>query len=277
MLTSDKITGIFCFIDDLLKMSNHYEDSRRQVSDSEFITTAVVSSLYFGGHQDKARQFMKMTGMVPGMLDKSRFNRRLHAVAELIYSLFMQIGYYFKYVSCEMSYVLDSFPVAVCDNIRIANAKILKGKQWHGKQTSMRRYFYGVKVQLLVTKDGIPVEFGFVPGSEHDSQALKKLPLELPAESEVFADAAYTNYEIEDLLMETDLIALKVHRKSNATRKDSASAAFIKDYMRKRIETTISEIKGLFLRKLHAVTFKGWLLKITLFIFAFTLNKITPN
>jgi hypothetical protein len=211
MLTRDKIIGIFCFIDDLLKTSNLYEDGRRQVSDSEMITTAVVSSLYFGGHRDKARQFMKMTGMIPGMLDKSRFNRRLHAVTELIYSLFMKIGYYFKYISCEMSYVLDSFPVAVCDNIRIISARILKGKQWHGKQTSMRRYSYGVKVQLLVTKDGIPVEFGFVPGSEHDAQVLKKLPMELPAESEVFADSAYTNYEIEDLLMETEQIALKVY------------------------------------------------------------------
>ena len=274
MLTRDKIIGIFCFIDDLLKTINHFEDSRRRVSDSGIITTAVVSSLYFGGHQDKARQFMKMTGMVPGMLDKNRFNRRLHAVADLVYDLFMQVGHYFKYASCEMSYVLDSFPVAACDNIRIAGAKLLKGKQWHGKQTSMRRYFYGVKVQLLVTSGGIPVEFGFVPGSEHDSLALRKLPLELPAESEVFADSAYTNYEIEDQLMEADLIALKVHRKSNAKRKDSVSAAFVKEYMRKRIETTISEIKGLFLRKLHAVTAKGWLLKITLFIFAFTINKI---
>ena len=52
MFTKEKIIGIFCFIDDLLKTSNHYEDSRRQVSDSEIITTTVVSSLYFGGHQD---------------------------------------------------------------------------------------------------------------------------------------------------------------------------------------------------------------------------------
>jgi len=27
----------------------------------------------------------------------------------------------------------------------------------------MRRYFYGVKVQVLVTETGIPVEFGLVP------------------------------------------------------------------------------------------------------------------
>jgi len=73
-----------------------------------------------------------------------------------------------------------------------------------------------------------------VPGSENDSVSLKKLPMELPAESEVFADSAYTNYEVEDQLMECDQIALTVHRKSNAKRKDSASAAFIKEYMRKK-------------------------------------------
>jgi|GEM_PF-1986966 len=32
MLTKDKIIGIFCFIDDLLKASGRYEDIRRQVS-----------------------------------------------------------------------------------------------------------------------------------------------------------------------------------------------------------------------------------------------------
>jgi hypothetical protein len=60
----------------------------------------------------------------------------------------------------------------------------------------------------------ITVEFGFVPGCESGSVSLKKLPLELPAESEVFADSAYTNDEIEDQLFETDQIKLKVHRKS---------------------------------------------------------------
>jgi hypothetical protein len=96
MLTKDKIIGLFCFIDDLLKTSCHFEDKRRQVSDSEIITTAIVSSLHFGGHQHKAIQFMKMSDLVPRMLEKSRFTRRLHALSELVYSLFMQVGYYFQ-------------------------------------------------------------------------------------------------------------------------------------------------------------------------------------
>jgi hypothetical protein len=44
--------------------------------------------------------------------------------------------------------------------------------------------------------------------------------------------------------------------------------------MRKGIETTFSLLKALFLRKIHAVTFKGFLLKIMLFIVAFTLDKL---
>ena len=50
MLTEDKIIRIYCIIDDILKGINHQEDVRRKLSDSEVITTALVSALYFGGH-----------------------------------------------------------------------------------------------------------------------------------------------------------------------------------------------------------------------------------
>lgn len=275
MLTENKIIGIYCIVDDILKGIGHLEDSRRRVRDSEVITTAIVSALYFGGHLDNGRGFMKMTGLVPEMLDKSRFNRRLHEVSELIFSMFWQLGHCLKNMAGASEYVIDSFPVAVCDNIRISRCKLLKGKQWRGKQCSMRRYFYGVKVQVLVNSSGIPVEFGFVPGCESDVQALKKLPLAVAAESKIYGDSAYTDYQIEDEMKETDLIELMIQRRSNSKRPDEPWVRFIKEHMRKGIETSFSEIKALFLRKIHAVTFKGFLLKLVMFILAFTLNKLT--
>jgi hypothetical protein len=275
MLTEDKIIGIYCIVDDILKGIGYKEDSRRKVSDSEVITTAVVSALYFGGHIDNARNFMKMTRLVPNMLDKSRFNRRLHQLSDMLFSMFYQIGHFLKTVAGASEYVIDSFPVAVCDNIRISRCKILKGKQWRGKQSSMRRYFYGVKVQVLINAQGIPVEFCFVPGSESDVQALKKLPLTVAAESNIYGDAAFTDYQIEDDMKEADCIQLMIQRRSNSKRKDEPWIRFIKEYMRKGIETTFSEIKALFLRKIHAVTFKGFLIKIVMFILGFTLNKLT--
>jgi uncharacterized membrane protein len=66
-----------------------------------------------------------------------------------------------------------------------------------------------------------------------------------------------------------------VQRRSNAKRKDEPWIRFLKEHMRKGIETTFSMLKALFLRKIHAVTFKGFLLKLMMFIVAFTLGKLT--
>lgn len=55
MLNGDKVIGIFCLVNDLLKGIGHREDARRKVRDSEVVTTAIVAALYFGRHQDNAQ------------------------------------------------------------------------------------------------------------------------------------------------------------------------------------------------------------------------------
>lgn len=129
-------------------------------------------------------------------------------------------------------------------------------------------------MQVLVNDSGVPVEFGFIPGCESDVQALKKLPLAVAAQSKIYADAAYTDYQAEDNMKEVEYVDLMVSRKCNSKRPDEPWIRFIKQYMRKGIETSFSEIKALFLRKIHAVTFKGFLLKLVMFMLAFTLNKL---
>lgn len=273
MLCKDKVVALYCVIDDLLKAIGHSEDCRVKVSDAEVITTAFVAMLYFGGHYDNARAFMKMTGMVPRMLDKSRFSRRLHRRAELLECLFAQFAQYLKDIAGAASYVLDSFPVAVCDNIRISRSRLLKGEQYRGYKATMRRYFYGVKVQV-VTLHGIPVEFCLVAGAEADVRALNQLPLHFSEGSELFADAAYTDYKIEDLLEQNESIALRVARKSNAKRKDMPWIVYLKDQMRKGIETTFSQIKAKMLRTIHATSPNGFMLKVALFTIAFAFEQL---
>ena len=133
MLSKDKIISIFCLIDDLLKGIEHPEDVRRQVSDSEIILTAIVSSTSFYGNHNSAIKFMKQYGFIPNMLDKSRFNRRLHKVGSLLYKLFEIVSSYFKDFCCEMQYIIDSFPVAVCNNMRIMNCEILKEEKYRAE------------------------------------------------------------------------------------------------------------------------------------------------
>ncbi|MEM7581176.1 MAG: transposase [Cyanobacteria bacterium P01_A01_bin.80] len=72
----------------------------------------------------------------------------------------------------------------------------MNSKHYRGYTASKKRYFYGVRFQLLTTKDGIPVEFVILPGSASDMRGLNALPLNLLPGSEVYADAAYTDYNI---------------------------------------------------------------------------------
>jgi len=109
MLTRDKIISIFCSIDDMLKGIDHKEDIMRQVSDSEMILIALVSSTSFYGNHSLAIQFMKQYGFVTNMLDKSRFNRRLHAIGRLLYELFEIASDYFKSFCCELQYIPIAF------------------------------------------------------------------------------------------------------------------------------------------------------------------------
>lgn len=274
MLSDRKIIALYCIVDDILKSLGHKEDIRVRVSDAEIITTAFISSLYFGGHQDNARLFMKLKGYVPLMLDKSRFCRRLHRLSELLLFMFSVMGKQLKDMAGAGDYRLDSFPVAVCDNIRINRCKILREEAFRGKHAAMRRYFYGVRVQVM-TLNGIPVEFCLVPGSEHDSQSLGKLPFDVAPESSIYMDAGYTDYLSEDDLFEAELIHAKVQRKSNSKRKDEPHVGFLKQYMRKQIETDFSMIKAKMLRKVHAVTKNGFLIKVALFVIAYTFDKLT--
>ena len=42
-----KIISTFCIVDDMLKAYGHEEGIRTNVSNSEIITTAIISALYF--------------------------------------------------------------------------------------------------------------------------------------------------------------------------------------------------------------------------------------
>jgi hypothetical protein len=60
----------------------------------------------------------------PKAISKSRFNRRLHAIEHCLWrTLFDVLAEVFKRQHSEQTYVVDSLPVAVCDNIRIGRSK----------------------------------------------------------------------------------------------------------------------------------------------------------
>jgi hypothetical protein len=97
-------------------------------------------------------------GYIPNMLVKNRFNRCLHNISKLFLTLFLRLGETWKKLNERSTYVLNSFPIAVCDNYRICLSKICQGEEWRDYIASKKRYFYGIRIHILVTEYGPPVE-----------------------------------------------------------------------------------------------------------------------
>src|SRR5256714_12555399 len=204
----DKIIATFYMCDDLLKAMNHQKNCKFQMIDAEIMTTAFIASLFFRGNHESARAMLKQHGYIPNMVSKSRFNRRLHRIKELFITLFDLLGQTWKTLNTDAIYVIDSIPIAVCDNIRIRRSKIYSKEDFRGYQASTKRYFYGLKIHLMVTQEGQPVECFLTHGGFGDVDALKYYAYALPDGSIIYADKAYNDYEIEDLLKEAEHIHL---------------------------------------------------------------------
>ncbi len=134
-----------------------------------------------------------------------------------------------------MDLVIVAF-YALCDDLLIQHR--YQGEAWRGHIASNRRYFYGLKLHLMVTEDGVPVEFFLTPSSFGDVLGLRCYPFDLPQGAAVYADRAYCNYGIEDALAEAG-ITLKPLRKKNSKRQYDTCKVYLHHHRRKPVEEQI--------------------------------------
>src|SRR5437868_8898790 len=141
----DKIIATFCLCDDLLKAMHHQENRQCQMNDAEIMTTALVASLFFRGNHESARTMLKQHGYIPHMVSKSRFSRRLHRIKEIFIVFFNLLAQIWKTLNTDAIYVIDSMPIAVCDNIRSCTSplRIIPSAQKPGKMPHLTTLWRG--------------------------------------------------------------------------------------------------------------------------------------
>jgi hypothetical protein len=257
-----EIITVFCFVDELLKAIDINTDKQAQMSLSEIVTTALVAVKYFGTNYARALNFLKEHRYFKRILSRSRFSRRLNKIPDYLWRILLQA---FRQASPASEFVIDSFPIPVCKNVRISRSKLYSGKEYHGFNASKKEYFYGLKVHVLTDIEGIPVEFYIEPAAFHDNRIFKKFTLNIGKNSIIYADAAYNNYAFEKFLQKERSIFLAVKRKSNAKNAPVQIVSY-NGKKRKIIETTFSIMLQNTLRKIHAITPRTLELKLSLII-----------
>ncbi len=269
----DHSVTVYCLCADMLMALRHRNDPQCHLTDAEVMTIALVAALFFGGNYAVTCAFLYEQGYLRHLRSRSRFSRRVHRIKDLFMTLFAMLGEHWKLVNPQSVYVLDSFPVATCDNIRISRSRRYQGEAYRGYIPSKRRYFYGLRVHLVVTATGQPVEFFLLPGADNDTGALHWYQFDLPAGARVVGDKAFTVYGIEDDLASVG-IQLCPLRKQNSKRPIPPWETYLRELDRKVIETTNSLVTRRFPKAIHAVSAIGFELKVVLFLLTHSIDGL---
>ena len=251
-----EIITLYVICDEFLQYMNQRDHPDSEMSDAEVLTTALVAMRYCGGNYSQARRWLGVPRYIPRMLSKSQFSRRLKRLQPLLISLFRLLGDQFKAHNSDQIYALYT-----TDHYR-------------GYIASKRRYFYGLKVHLLVTQQGEPVEFFFTPGSASDVAHLDDFDFDLPPQATIYADKAYNHYLIEDCLAEDGQISLSPFRKKNSQRPVPPWIFFLQHHYRKIVETSASLVERMLPKHIHATNTAGFELKIILFMLALSFDRL---
>jgi hypothetical protein len=263
----------YCASDDAKKKLGIKDDVQTKVGMGQIMTTALVAAQFYGGNHKLAQEFLYEHKYFHHKLSKSQFNRRFHNIPNCFFDeLVSYFSHYAKITNESFEFAIDSFPVAVCDNIRSKQSKLFRSKEYKGYIASKKRYFHGVRVHMITSMRRLTAEFKILPGSVSDMRGARDLEFALPNGSAVYADKGYSDYKHEDLLRTTKNIELLPIRKKNSLRTREQKEENIIRRRRKTIETAFSQITKLIPKAIHAVTQKGFIKKVFCFILAYNAN-----
>ena len=149
----------------------------------------------------------------------------------------------------------------------------IRGEAYRGYQVNKQRYYYGLKVHLLVTPDSGPVEFCLTPGSVANVEGLDLFDTEFLAQSQRIGDKAYNDYALEDVLLTEDEHLLPM-RKQDSTHPFPPWMRYLQAHFCRTVEATGSLLERLLLKFIHAVTGYGFELKLVLFVLALSISRL---
>jgi hypothetical protein len=127
-------------------------------------------------------------------------------------------------------------------------------------------------VHLVLSGGGEPVEFSLAAASEADISLLKQLSLDLPEGSIIHAEAGLHRLPLRGLVKRGRFAPQRAQRKKGSKRPMALWEEFLSKPTRQYIETVFSKLSALFARKIHAMTPRGFELKIVCFLLAFSIQ-----
>jgi hypothetical protein len=176
-------TALYVKADDLLKESPHLAPWWPEVgispslSDAELVTLAVMQALL--GFTSEARWLRyaraHLRHLFPYLPLQPGYNKRLRAAASLIRHCIRVLAASTS-VWTDDVWVVDSTPVECGRSRETARRSDLAGWAEYGYCASHSRYFWGLRLHLVFTLQGLPVAFALAGAKADEREVLAGMP-----------------------------------------------------------------------------------------------------
>ena len=252
----DQLTILYVLVSDFLEKHPALENWRRSnhrhpvFTDAEVLTIAMMQA-YFQTPTLK-RTFLLVRANDPGAFPHGcNYQQWLARLNRLSPQLGWLIGELAQANANDLPFsFIDSEPIPVCQPIRHSRVRVLREDgAYFGK--SSKGWFFGFKLHVVVTTDGLILNAVLTPGNWNDRDAATALVQELATGSVALGDRGYRSDPLQDDIWETDGIVL-------LTRADAGpEQQSLLCRIRERVETTFRQLWDRFSTRVAARSWSG--------------------
>lgn len=254
MISSHKITEIFCSIDDFCKEFVPLFEQRligkcKRRNKPSKLSLSEVMTIQVLFHLSGIRTFKKfymgylsqhLKGYFPNTVS---YNRMVELCSESMLPLLA----YLKAQGtghCSGISFIDSTPLRVCHNRRIHSHKVFNGLAQRG-QCSLG-WFFGFKLHIVTNDSGQIIDLLITPGNKDDREPLKMNNFIKKLWGKLYGDKGYIGKELFETLFSNGIHLVTRLKKNMKTKLLTPMYDVIMLRKRAVIETIIDQLKNIF-------------------------------
>ncbi|MGH3003300.1 MAG: IS982 family transposase [Gaiellaceae bacterium] len=238
------LTALYVFADDLLP-SRSGPGRKPRIADAEIICLAVAQVFLDCPAERRFLRFarQRLAHLFPYIPGQSGYNKRVRALAPQI-CLLVNVLARSSPSFCDPLRLLDSTAVPCGQSRETVKRSELAGHAAYGYCASHSRYFWGFRLYLVCSPDGMPHGFCLAAANEPEREVAAALLEQmrrdgsLHGQEVVIGDKGFAGAEFEQTVRSLTAGLLRPDRRNEQTRHGSLGG------IRQRIESIIDTSKG---------------------------------
>jgi hypothetical protein len=212
-------------------------------TDSEVISFMILKEFLGFSSERQFLGFMhgNYSYMFPHIVHQSQYNRRSRALRLIVDKLRSHFAREFGAQLASL-YILDTEPVPVVGYKRSKKHSHFWGTAEYGYCESKKLHYWGYKLVMLTTTDGIPVALELVPANTDERDAAEEvLPAANPG-SIALGDKGFINEERQKDWKQRYGVSVYTYKRKNQHKQNPPAVQVLLKKNRRQIETTFSSL-----------------------------------